>query len=142
MTHLARLVDDHANLIEIADSLLEIVSSGSPQPDEARNWLEILSVTLNEHLVMEDAMLAEATRTGTQAFLPLAAQKRDVFCRLVSDWSAYLRSWPDARVREDWAGFSRDTMDILRRLVVQIEVENEAMRMVARKAQKVGGGRS
>ena len=136
MTQLARLIDDHANLIEIADSLLSIVSGRKAKPDEAMSQLGLLSATLDAHLAIEDAMLVEAKRTGTKAFLPLAAQKREVFCQLVSDWVTYLRSWPAAKVYEDWNGFSRDTLDILRRLVMQIEVENEAVRMVATREQK------
>lgn len=136
MTQLARLIDDHADLIEISGALLSTVSAPTPKPNEALSQLRNLSAKLDAHLAIEEEMLADARRSGTKAFFPLAAQKREVFCQLVADWVAYLRSWPDARVQEDWAGFSRCTLDILHRLVAQIEVENEAVRVVVKRQSR------
>lgn len=133
MTQLARLLNDHANLIEIAETLLGIVSEPIAHPTEAMSQLGMLSKALDDHLTYEHAMLAQARQTGVKEFLPLAAQKGDAFYKLVTDWVAYLAAWPETQVRSDWSGFTRDTLSIIRRLVTQIEMENEAVRLVAKR---------
>lgn len=131
MPQFARLLDDHANLIQICEALLRTISEPIAQPAVAMRQLSDLAARLNDHLAVEEGLLADARQSGSTEFMPLAVRRGETFCNLVTDWVNYLRDWPERRVQEDWAGFAGDTLDIIRRLIMQIEFENDAVRVVA-----------
>jgi hypothetical protein len=131
MEALAHLIDDHDQLIALADRLLGTVAEPIALPEEAHAQLRDLASQIERHVRIEKQVLDLARRSGTLQLMPLEAQHGDRFRILVCDWIAYLDAWPADRVRREWNVFSRHTLDILRRVKEQIESENTAARMLS-----------
>lgn len=130
MAELARLLADHKKLMEASESLLDTVSSPDSAPERAHAQLRDLALSIDAHLRLEHEMIRLAESLGAATFIPLSVHKGEVFNQLVGDWVGYLNSWPETDVRRDWAGFCAETLPIVRRVMVQIEDENRAVRTI------------
>lgn len=130
-----RLMREHDELIVLVGAVEAVVAAEAPAPAAALQALAALRLAIDAHLAEEDAhiypRLAGSASLAEQAIgLQLIAE----FRHLTGDWSLYLLRWKPAPIARDWAGFARDTREMMARLRARVARENALLYPLAAKA--------
>ena len=129
MSNLARLREEHAQLVAIVRRLSEAIAADSPprSPDFHALRRELQS-TLIAHLKAEDWMLYPRLLDSPDRDVAGTAR---VFSEemggLAATFMDYAEKWGPITIEQDWAGYCRDTALIARALTQRITRENQEL---------------
>jgi len=110
MTDLAKLRDDHAELIRLVRRLAELIDQpAAPAQLELFELRRALSSTLIAHLKAEDWVLyPRLLASGDAAIAAVAAAFNEEMGGLANAYVAHTDMWSATAIAEDWALLHRD----------------------------------
>jgi iron-sulfur cluster repair protein YtfE (RIC family) len=109
-----------------AADLFAAVSSREPKPVAAIRWR--LARDLMAHLALEDRWLYPSMmRSDENKAAITAARFQNEMGDLAAQFTAYMASWTDLRLVEDWDAFCVATRTILSALAARIQRENQEL---------------
>lgn len=129
MTDVAKLRDDHAELVRMVRKLGEYVAQSAPPPQlELFDLRRRLSSTLIAHLKTEDWVLYPRLLASSD---PAVAATGRAFNAemggLAAAYVAYTDKWTATAIAGDWAGYCADTRRIIDALTNRIVRENREL---------------
>ena len=126
LPRLGQLRDEHAQLASLARQLGDMIDQ--PVPPDAGKLYELrmkFTSALTGHLKTEDWVLYPALLRSSN---PLVVTTTRAFSasmgELASDFHAYVRRWGATQIMDDWAGYQRETAEILRVLALRMVRED------------------
>lgn len=123
-----RLSQDHARIEAACLSLLSLAREGPRRSRDASAGLFSLSVTVADHLGVEDEVIdlvAQAVAAGYSHAEALAM--REELAALRRDWTGFLCRWVEVEVAAAWEAFVVDLQAILGRLARQVRREDQIL---------------
>ena len=130
-----RLMHEHDGLLSLITAVEQVTAADTPAPAAALQAVSALRLALEAHLAEEDAhiypRLAGSGSLGEQA---IGLQLISEFRHLTGDWSLYLLRWKPAAIARDWAGFTRETREMMDRLRARVARENGLLYPLAAQA--------
>lgn len=129
MSDLAKLREEHAELIEIVRRLEKVIGQPSPPPQiDLFNLRRELSSTLIAHLKAEDWVLYPRLLASKD---PKIAGTANAFIEemggLAAAFAAYNDHWPAPAIHADWAGYCEASRGIIDALTCRITRENREL---------------
>lgn len=121
-----RLRAEHAALATLSQLLMGMIRAlEPPRPTELASVRGMLRDTLLRHLKCEDWILYPRLKaSGNPAVVAMAGEFVREMGHIADEFTAYDARWTEARIAEDWPGFSRETAAILDMLGMRIERED------------------
>ena len=129
MTDLAKLRDDHAELIRLVRRLADLIEQpAAPAQLELFELRRALSSTLIAHLKAEDWVLyPRLLASGDAAIAAVAAAFNEEMGGLANAYVAHTDMWSATAIAEDWAGYCTATRGIIDALTNRITRENREL---------------
>lgn len=128
MHDIERLIEEHREMDQMAQDLLALVASSSPQSIEAYALLRRLSACLDEHLAGETGFLyADHFAADPGRLDEEIATFERAFADLKEEWALYLHEWTPDNIGIDWRNFAHSTRWIIGRLRERIAQENDIL---------------
>ena len=129
MSNLAKLREEHAQLVGIVRRLSEAIAHDSPPPSAEFHALRReLQSTLFAHLKAEDWMLYPRLLDSPDAEVADTARAfSDEMGGLAAAFMDYSEKWGVTTIANDWAGYCRDTAAIAAALTQRIDRENQEL---------------
>lgn len=129
MSNVARLREEHAELVKIASQLSALVDQPTPPPQvELFALRRQLSSTLIAHLKAEDWVLYPRLMGSGNAEVAATAQAfNDEMGGLASTYLAYSDKWNAGAIASDWPGYCAETKTIIAALTDRITRENREL---------------
>lgn len=128
MHDIERLIAEHREMDQMAQDILALIASSTPDPIEAFALLRRLSACLDEHLAGEEGFLYADHFAAHPGSLnkEIAAFER-AFADLKEEWALYLHEWTPDNIGIDWRNFAHATQWIINRLRERIVQENDIL---------------
>ena len=129
MSDLAKLRQEHAELVDIVRRLAEVIAKPSPPPQiELFNLRRELSSTLIAHLKAEDWVLYPRLLASRQpGIADIANAFIDEMGGLAAAFAAYNEKWPAPAIHADWAGYCAHSRAVIEALSNRITRENREL---------------
>ena len=129
MSTLAKLRQDHAELVTIVRQISACVALLSPPPQlELFNLRRQLSSTLIAHLKAEDWVLyPRLAKSGDDKVATTAQAFSEEMGGLAAAFSAYNEKWTATAIANDWSGYCADTREVMETLTNRITRENREL---------------
>lgn len=126
MSNMAKLREEHAQLIAIVRRLRGLVAADTPPPFLVLNGLRReLASTLIAHLQAEDWILyPRLLDSGDHAIADTARRFSHEMGGLAAVFIDYSEKWSTAAIERDWLEYRRETTAIADALIVRITREN------------------
>lgn len=129
MTDLAKLRQEHAELLDIARRLRGLIARPGPPPQ--RDLFEIrreFASTLIGHLKAEDWALYPRLLASDDAHIASTARAfSEEMGGLAATFVAYIEQWKADTIADDWAGYCRDSSALIDALTKRIGRENREL---------------
>jgi len=129
MTDLAKLREDHAELVRLVRKLAAFIDR--PEPPAQLELFELrreLSSTLIAHLKAEDWVLYPRLLASEDAAVAAtAAAFSEEMGGLAAAYVAYTDKWSATAIAADWAGYRADSRGIIDALTNRITRENREL---------------
>lgn len=129
MSDLAKLREEHAELIKIVGRLEGLISLPSPPPQiELFNLRRELSSTLIAHLKAEDWVLYPRLLASKDSRIAATAnQFIEEMGGLAAAFAAYNDKWPAPAIHADWTGYCAHSRTVIDALKCRITRENREL---------------
>ena len=129
MSDLAKLRQEHAQLVEIVGRLKSAIESDDPPPAvELFAVRRELASTLIAHLKAEDwALYPRLLESADPTIAATARAFNDEMGGLASAFSLYAQRWDAMSIQVDWHGFKTESRDIIEALTCRIVRENREL---------------
>lgn len=128
MTSVEQLIVEHEALEAIALQLEAEVRRAEPRLSTVLTLRARLSISLNAHLIGEDAAIYPMLAASAHA---VAADTADSFVTELAclrvDWNAYLEEWGEDAIESDWTNFAQETVAMMGRLRARVARENACL---------------
>jgi hypothetical protein len=126
VSDLAKLRQEHAQLVEIVGRLQDAIHCDSPPPVvELFALRRELASTLIAHLHAEDWALYPRLFDSPDPTISATAKKfNDEMGGLAAAFGLYTQRWDAISIQSDWAGFCKETGAIIEALTSRITREN------------------
>lgn len=129
MTDIAKLREEHAELVKLVRRLEQFI--GQTQPPYQLDLFDLrrqLSSMLIAHLKAEDWVLyPRLLSSGDPAVAATAKAFNDEMGGLAAAYLAYSEQWSATAIAEDWAGYCADSRTIVDALTNRITRENREL---------------
>lgn len=129
MTDVAKLREDHAELVKLARQLETFI--GQPAPPQQLALFEVrrrLTSTLIAHLKTEDWVLYPRLLASSDASVAATGRAfNDEMGGLAAAFMAYSERWTADAIQADWPGYCRETRVIVDALMNRITRENREL---------------
>ena len=129
MTDVAKLREDHAELVKLVRRLGSFIDQ--PSPPAALELFDLrrqLTATLIAHLKAEDWVLYPRLLASPDPKIAATARAfNEEMGGLASAFSGYCDKWSAAAIGADWAGYCADSRDIIDALTNRILRENREL---------------
>ena len=129
MTEIAKLREDHAELVKMVQRLAEFIER--PQPPAQLELFELrraLSSTLIAHLKAEDWVLYPRLLGSEDPTIAATAKAfSEEMGGLAGAFLAYAAKWNADAIAADWAGYCSDSRGIIDALTCRITRENREL---------------
>lgn len=129
MNDLTKLRTEHAELLEVARRLREMIAL--PSPPAKHDLFEIrrqLAATLIGHLKTEDWVLYPRLLASEDPHIAATARAfSDEMGGLAATFVDYIERWKADTIADDWAGYCRDSGALIDALTKRIGRENREL---------------
>ena len=138
MSNLAKLRQDHADLVSIVRQLAAYVGQPSPPPQlELFDLRRRLSSTLIAHLKAEDWVLyPRLAESKIPEVAAIAKAFADEMGGLADAFVSYNDTWSAPAIAADWPGYCADTLGVIDALTSRIARENRELYPLLEEADK------
>ena len=125
MPNIARLHDEHVELLGLLKQLSRVIERPAPPPQVELFDLRMkLCATLIGHLKTEDWMVYPKLVSHSNPKIAAKARRfNDQMGGLASDFAQYSRRWSTLTIHSNWPAFCSDTGEIVAALTRRIELE-------------------
>lgn len=129
MTDVAKLRDDHAELVRLARVLGAMIGQPSPPPQvELFDLRRKMASLLIAHLKLEDWVLYPRLMNSGDAIVSATGHRfNEEMGGLASAFANYNEHWSANAISADWAGYCRDSRVIIDALTDRITRENREL---------------
>ena len=129
MSDIAKLRQEHAQLIEIVGRLGNMIDQPTPPPQvELFELRRALSSTLIAHLKAEDWVLyPRLLASEDEAVASVARGFSEEMGGLAAAFVAYSDKWAANAITADWAGYCRESRTMIEALTCRIKRENREL---------------
>lgn len=129
MTDVAKLREDHAELVRLVRRLEMLIDRPTPPP--ALDLFDVrrqLTSTLIAHLKAEDWVLYPRLLASPDANVAATARAfNEEMGGLAAAFSSYCEKWAAAAIADDWVGYCADSRGIIEALTNRIVRENREL---------------
>ena len=129
MSELAKLRGEHVQLLKIARQLEELIAQPNPPPQiQLFDLRSQFSSTLIAHLKAEDWLLYPLLLASPDGQISSTAHE---FCEemggLAASYIEYCEKWNADAISADWAGYCKDSRQLIDTLTIRITRENREL---------------
>ena len=129
MSDLAKLRQDHAEIVRMVRKLEQVTGQASPPPQlELFDLRRQLTSTLIAHLKTEDWVLYPRLMASSDSSVAAAGRAFNAeMTGLASAYSDYASRWGATAIESDWPAYCAETREIVAALMARITRENREL---------------